>query len=700
MENVFALDIGTRVVIGVIMQKAGTMYRIIASSRAEHTQRAMYDGQVHDVEEVARIVRMIKRDLEQKTNITLRKVAVAAAGRALCTEVASAVREEILPVEWEKNEVLALEMEAVQKAMSKISSNEIDHGFFHCVGYNTVKTFLEDHPIGSLIGQKGKKAELTVIATFLPRTVVDGLIAVLKRSELEMDSLTLEPIAVGQAAIPADMRRLNLALVDIGAGTADIALTKDGTFFSYGMVPMAGDEVTEAICSHYLLDFQEGERIKKDLSHHDEVAIKNFFGEVEYVPKEDVLNVIRPVVRIMAERISQEILLLNAKSPQAVILVGGGSLTPLLADMLAEIMQIPRSRVGVQVRERLNRFEGEEDRLVGSDVITPIGIGMSALDGQGLHYYTVYVNNIGIPLFELQLATVAEALLAAGIQPRSFLGRPGAAIVYEVNGAIRVLKGGLGNPAIIYVNGREAVLDQRLTPEDHLEFLPGEWGADASAQLKDVITLPPAKKVFYNEEPLTFKAQIDVDGKPAEGTDWLKDGYKITIHNNDTLKDLLRAQGVAETRSIRFTINNEPRVFEQKTKVLVNGVSVGTDYIIKDNDRITAKTEGLRLQDLELTPEPMILVVNGQEFLLPPPEKKVLSKGQQLKPQDIITDGMALSVEGFRRRPILSELLPHLNLTETVSPGSRLEMLVNGLKAEFTTELKQGDRIIIEWKPN
>lgn len=253
MEPVFALDIGTRMVMGLVMIKNKEQgYEILASARTEHKQRAMYDGQVHDVDEVARAVIKVKETLEKKLGVPLKQVAVAAAGRALRTEVAFAEHKELLPVRWEREAVLALEMEAVHHALRQLqSSKDDDSKSYHCVGYSSIACWNEGEEISNLIGQRGKVAKVSVIATFLPRTVVDGLVAVLGRVGLEMTSLTLEPIAAGQAAIPTNMRRLNLALVDIGAGTADIALTRNGSFFAYGMVPMAGDEVTEAICAHF-----------------------------------------------------------------------------------------------------------------------------------------------------------------------------------------------------------------------------------------------------------------------------------------------------------------------------------------------------------------------------------------------------------------------------------------------------------------
>lgn len=52
-------------------------------------------------------------------------------------------------------------------------------------------------------------------------------------------NLTLEPIAAINVAIPERFRLLNIALVDVGAGTSDISITKDGSIIAYGMIPSA-----------------------------------------------------------------------------------------------------------------------------------------------------------------------------------------------------------------------------------------------------------------------------------------------------------------------------------------------------------------------------------------------------------------------------------------------------------------------------
>ena len=700
MEPIFALDIGTRMVMGLVMIKNKEQgYEILASAQTEHRQRAMYDGQVHDVDEVARAVIKVKELLEKKIDFPLKKVAVAAAGRALRTEVAFAEHKELLPVRWEREVVLALEMEAVHCALRQLqTSTDDDSQSYHCVGYSTIARWNEGEEISNLIGQRGKVAKVSVIATFLPRTVVDGLVAVLGRVGLEMSSLTLEPIAAGQAAIPMNMRRLNLALVDIGAGTADIALTRNGSFFAYGMVPMAGDEVTEAICAHYLLDFKVGEKAKRELNKKVQLNFTDFLGAKVIVKKEEVLNVIKSVVEKLAASISGEILSLNNDVPQAIILIGGGSLTPMLSEMLAENLKIPQNRVGIQIRERLGEIFGEKS-LKGPETITPIGIGIAALEGNGLQYYTVTVNNTVVSIFELQLATVAEALLAAGTLPRSFFGKPGAALTFEWNSEMRVTKGSMGSPAQLSVNGKPGKLEQALKAGDQIAFIPGEPGEDAQACFADVLPSQAEKWIFWNGQREVFVPQVFVNDQLVCETDKILDGYKITYIPNDDLENLLRQKGYNSKKKeeIEIRINGETHKIDLDYEILVNGCRIEGSCIIQEGDSIEVRTRQVTIGELRLQPKSLIFSVNGIEVEYPPQETIISFRGLPVSEAQPLKDGMDLRVEGFKQMPILSDLLPYVKFPAEILPGSSLKLSVNGQVAEFTTVLHPGDRMTAAW---
>lgn len=233
---VFAIDIGTRKVAGLIIEYIDDKPVLKHYLLKEHEQRSMEDGQIHDIPKVAKLVKSVKDELEKTSGLELKEASVAAAGRLLKTALGFSC------LELEPGEVLtearvkALELGAVFEAQKSILAAEGKNDPFYCVGYSVLSYTLDQNRIKNLIGQKGRLAEVEIIATFLPRLVIDSLTAVLQRAGLEFASLTLEPIAAAHVAIPKDMRRLNLALVDIGAGTSDIAITSDGAITAYGMV--------------------------------------------------------------------------------------------------------------------------------------------------------------------------------------------------------------------------------------------------------------------------------------------------------------------------------------------------------------------------------------------------------------------------------------------------------------------------------
>jgi len=143
-----------------------------------------------------------------------------------------------------------------------------------------------------------------LFATFLPSHVVEALLSVVRKVGLTITHLTLEPIAAVNVTVPEDLRILNIALVDVGAGTSDIAIAKDGTIVAYGMVPLAGDEVTEAITKHFLLDFSTAEYVKKNFYLNDKLVVKNILDKEKEIRREDVVNVISPIIDAITQKVA------------------------------------------------------------------------------------------------------------------------------------------------------------------------------------------------------------------------------------------------------------------------------------------------------------------------------------------------------------------------------------------------------------
>lgn len=711
-DQVFALDIGTRTVIGLLMGISEKGYKIKHCLIEEHNSRSMLDGQIHDIDQVAKVVRTITQKLGKKSGMKLKKVAVAAAGRALKTMNMKASREVSPLVAITPELVHELELEAVQGAqMALIEKEKQVAADYHCAGYSVVEYLLDGSPISNPAGQYGSQVAVEVIATFLPRVVVDSLFSVLEAADLEMNSLTLEPIAAINICIPPGMRKLNLALVDIGAGTSDIAITSGGTITAYAMVPVAGDEVTEKLCDAFLLDFHTGEKLKRELISRDRVQFRDILGKSYTLPSAQVIEAIAGMVDSLARDIVSTILEANRKPPQAVVCVGGGSLTPGLTSRIAQMLEIPETRVGIRGPEMIDSIQGLK-KLTGPECVTPVGIAVTSLSRQSLSFSDIYVNNRPVRLFEITGGQVGDALVAAGINIRHLAGRPGLALTVEVNGKLQILKGTMGKPATILVNNQPAVLQTPLRRGDRIEVIPPVDGEPGRGLVKDVIPPLQTKRIRFCGRLYEAAPVITKNGQLAEPETPLEDGCKINYQEIKTVRDLLAWLGIepADGKMITFTFNGQTVTRTvSRHRVMLNGQESSLDAVLHSGDEVDYREEerpSLKIADVlgevGLVPGGIEIYVNGQKLVLAAAGQKLRLNGREATPETEIRDGDAIVCRsGNGVQPILADVLPLINLPSyPAQQSATLVTTVNGQAAEFTTPLKEGDKIRVYWREN
>ncbi len=686
-ENyIFALDIGTRSVVGVVMQETVKGLEIVAAEHLEHPSRAMIDGQIHDIGQVAKAIKTVKDKLETKIGQKLTQVAVAAAGRALRTVRLKVESETAEYKEIHKDDILRLELQAVQEAQirlvngaTNVSSEDNSEELYnyHCVGYSVVFYELDSYKIGNLLGQKGKNMAVEVIATFLPRVVVDSLFAALQRVDLEMTSLTLEPIAASAVVVPPSMRQLNIALVDVGAGTSDIAITDDGSIVGFGMVPTAGDEITERISQHYLLDFNQAEAIKRAVHNNEEITFSDVLGLEHRVSKAELLDVLSETVQFLAKQISEKIIELNGRTPQAVICIGGGSMTPLLKDILADNLGLSKQRVAIRGREAISEVFGAQE-LVGPEAVTPIGIAVTAYEHKGLGFARVIVNNLQVRLFEINRSTVADALLGAGVNMRKTQPRLGMALTVVVNGELKIIKGGRGQAAVIKLNGAEVTIDTPVKHDDVIEFVEAEDGPDAKGFIYDVVPQIMPLSVTVNGESLIINPAITMNGQLATYYDELVDNARITYYLPKTAAEILEIAGFCDTD---YIINVNERIVDPMSEI-----EDGDDIIVEK----IGETGGL--VELEVAAGTGTNSINGELVEEFPAGSDGTATGST------VVYVNQERVEISRENIILTDILTRTNFPLTPPQiGAKLVLNVNGAPAEFTTPLKWGDTVLLEW---
>lgn len=702
-EDLFVLDIGTRSVMALLARMEGASLVVSHMLCKEHKTRAMLDGQIHHVDEVAQVIRELVLEMEELSGQELKKVAVAAAGRSLKTTRGAARMKFPFSSILDKNGVIALELQAVQKAQLELPKGQNSVPLsqqYYCVGYSIVELRLDGIALGSLIGQRGQEAEAEVVATFLPRIVVDSLQIAVEAAGLELSSITLEPIAVANLVLNPTMRRLNLVLVDIGAGTSDIAVCGGNTISAYGMVPMAGDEITEALSDHFLLDFGVAEEVKRLIEAQDEIRTVNVLGVDQCYSAEELKTVLAPAVDSLTVAIAQEIYQLNGKAPQALLLVGGGSLTPGLPKRLAAALEIPESRVAVQRAGKLQNVIGLPKEYTGPNFITVLGITYTTAVYPTLGFISVVINDRCVRLLDLAQNNVAEALMAGGYNLRDLYGRPGLALTCEINGQLYTLPGSPGKAGEIFLNDCPAEFGDRVKEGDKISFVPGCIGENASAVYRDLM-----ENVLGNCTVNGQTVEINPLIRTADNIilsldDPVTDGAKVVLETGLSVRDLVLKSGQLRDSDIIW-VNQKKIDLLQLSLLKKNGEKTGPQTAIEPGDRVEIEyPHQLKAGDLMPKVKPLSteVIVNGKNLHLNGARIWVNGSNADTETPIKAGDKLEYKLGSQNYRPILIDIFKEINFSSKPPKGkSRLLMLVNQEEKEYTYELKTGDKVELQW---
>ncbi|QTA37968.1 cell division protein FtsA [Thermosipho ferrireducens] len=690
---VFALDVGTRKIAG-LLASIDENERIIIHDIVikEHEHRAMLDGQIHDVDKVAKTVRKVKEELEKRNNIKLDKVAVALAGRFLNTQIGKYTENVTQFSEINSELITRIELAAVDNAVEKLQKENM-----YCVGYSVIRYELDDTWLKSLQGLRGSKASVEVVTAFLPVQVVDAMVSVLRKVNLTMTHMTLEPIAAINVTVPEDLRILNIAMIDVGAGTSDIAISREGTIIAYGMVPLAGDEITEAITKALLVDFSTAEEIKRWLADGKEAyTYRNILDKEKQIHRKELINIISPVLENITKNIADEILKLNGEKPQVVMVIGGGAKVPGFIENLAKYLEIDSEKISLKDAKNLN-IEDKTEIIQGSEFVTPIGIAYTALTKSGAIFEQVYVNDTPIQLIGFTGShTIGDVLLQCGYTMADIMGRPGNSLILEVNGKMLVKKGQMPVPAPIFVNGRKANIRDKVRHGDKIEIGRPKHGDAIKVRLYDIV---PPIYLKIKDRIKNFYPPVMLNGMVTRENVALKDGDKIEY--DPVYIKSIRKELEKELASVEFFYNDvymekkvgEVRIFRNDLELkdenkaepgeTLKVVISETPITIKDITKGEIKKVNIILNGERTTIEKDSLLYNVNGV--------IVSKEYQIKNGDKI-----YSTVSEESGIIVADILQLFDIDLRKVKTYRL--LKNGKNAYFTELLEDGDEITFTYE--
>ena len=762
MNNVFGLDIGTRNVVGTVGYQTDDKEFVVAAQYVrEHETRAMLDGQIHDIGRVAKTIKEVKDELEKQIGQPLEEVCIAAAGRVLktvTTHVEYEYAQESVVTGEDIHTLNLLGIEKAQEALKEVNDTSYK---FYCVGYSTVKFFLNDEVFISLEGHKANKIGEDIIVTFLPEDVVDGLYAAVGQAGLSVANMTLEPIAAINVAIPENYRMLNIALVDVGAGTSDISITRDGSIIAYGMIPHAGDELTEVIVQHFLVDFNMAEHIKLQSTTGDTVTYKDIMSIEHTIPAEDVWEVVAPVVDNIAHEVSAKIIELNGdKTVSACFVVGGGGKIHGFTEKLAEDLDLPEERVALRGEEVLGDVTFEQEDIKKDPLlVTPIGICLNYYD-QRNNFIMVRFNGERIKLYDNNRLTIVDAALQAGFPNNELFPKRGTPINFTVNGVARLVRGEAGEGAVVTMNGKPASINTPLEPNSEIVIEPSTAGEAAVYKISQLdeynhsvitfvingrkVSCPRFVQVNGRLEPEDYSIRendvietrnyytvrqiaqfmdlvidtdqmIFVNNEEADldtlvyenfSVEWKTDEYGVARIDNNTYNDTQESD--TDEASVTAEHDENADSVHEKADADTNDASVlaEPDANSTESDNTVARTSEQMMNQVldelhdDFAKEAEVSAVPENE--LPEnelPKNDIQEEDSSKNTITVIVNGEPVELSG-KDTYIFVDIFTHISFDLQAGKGRAIATVINGRDAQFSEELHEGDQIELYWKEN
>ena len=693
---IFGLDIGTRSIVGTVGYREQERFHVVAMAVRYHDTRSMIDGQIHDIAKVSQDIIEVKQQLEKQLGgRKLHDVCIAAAGRVLKTAIGHGEYEFSENTVITQEYIHSIDLIGVEQAHNEIlqelnESHETTKYF--CVGYTVVKYFLNNYEITNLEGHKGTKIAADVLATFLPEEVVDSLYAAVGQAGLYVTNLTLEPIAAMTVAIPEQYRLLNIALIDIGAGTSDICITKDGSVIAYGMIPAAGDELTEALVKKYLIDFQTAEKLKTVSARRKSVTYKDIMGISHKITPAEIYQTTEEVKETISKKIADKIIELNGgTSVSAVFVVGGGGKLPGFTDTLAVDLNLPAERVALRGEEVMNTIDFQVEGIKKDPLyVTPIGICLNFFD-QKNNFIFVNVNGERVKLYNNDKLTIFDAAVQYGIPNEDIFPKRGEDITFKINEKTRIVRGYSGEAAVISQNGKNVGMNAVIEANDNIRIQPSTKGKSAEIELSTLPEYAGMLTFRVNGNDVSCPKFATVNGKFASSMYQIQDGDEVCMRNYYTVGQLRTFMDL--TTDFYAYVNHQ--IAEEDEKIYENfevefvtrkeeTPIIPDDEIVETVEEEAAAVEKAADKAEKTVPEQKMI---SQPHMMPGTKREIT----------VIVNKTPVTLRGKESYTFV-DILDFYPFDLTTMRGKRLVTNVNGTHAEFIQPIDEGAVIDIYWE--
>ena len=372
---IVGLDIGTSKIVAIVaeLQPEGSLKVI---GLGQHASRGLKKGVVVNIDSTVQAIQRALEEAELMADCKIGEVFTGIAGSHIKSLNSHGM------VKIKDAEVTQTDVDRVIETARAIALPS-DQQILHILTQEFIIDGQDD--VREPVGMSGMKLEVKVHIVTGAVSAAQNIVKCVKRCGLEVSDLVLQPLASSIATLTEDEKELGVCLVDIGGGTTDIAVFKQGAIRHTAVIPIAGDQITNDVAVAFRTPTQSAEDIKikhgcalRQLADPKEIVeVTGVDGrEPRQLSVQTLAEVIEPRVVELYEFVLNELRRSGMEEMIAsgIVISGGSSLMRGMVELGEEIFHMP-------VRMGLPRHVGGLSEVV-SNPRYATGVGLVLLGKQ------------------------------------------------------------------------------------------------------------------------------------------------------------------------------------------------------------------------------------------------------------------------------------------------------------------------------
>jgi cell division protein FtsA len=378
-----ALDIGTEFAKALVFEIEGGRGTVRGVGRKRQGLAHMQSGTVADISAVVDNCAVALQEAEEMAGFRPEQVVIGIAGELVKGFTTVHDQQRPKPDVPITQAELGKLIEAVQhRAMGEAERSvtwetglqSVDVRLVHAA---VVGAWIDGYAVTNPIGFQGRNVRIAIFDAFAPLVHLGALQTVAAKLAMELIAVVAEPYAVARVLDSEQVRQGGALFVDVGGGTTDVALVRQGGIEGTRMFALGGRAFTKSIADRLELPFPRAEALKVDYARG---IAGDREASVREIVTDDVAVWAAGVELVMEELAAGDLL------PGRIYLCGGGSRLPEIAEALGAegfAKRLPFARppeVAILAPEQIETIRDETRLLEDQQDVTPMGLAYQAIE--------------------------------------------------------------------------------------------------------------------------------------------------------------------------------------------------------------------------------------------------------------------------------------------------------------------------------